>query len=291
MLEAVLFDWTNTLVEFTWDDELLAAGHRAPLGHDDPAFTGRYRKLVLGDTEHRPYAELLTELGVEDPDRCIELEHAAWRPAHQVLSSAQAMLVSLRRRGLKTGIVANSWPEPARLLRADVERYGLAGELDVQVWSEEVGARKPEPEIFIHALDRLGVDPVDALFVGDGLENDVQGAGDVGMTTAQALWFRADDTPGIEPDYLAFTPMDVLNPARACSAPVRSSTPTRRGATRTSAACRRCSTSRSTSTCCVRPRRASRASAPSVPCGGRCRCAAPRSSAPTRAASTKSSAA
>jgi HAD superfamily hydrolase (TIGR01549 family) len=218
MLEAVLFDWTNTLVEFTWDDELLAAGHRAALGRDDPEFTARYRTLVLGDEEHRPYAELLTELGVEDPDRFIELEHAAWRPAHQVLSSAQAMLVSLRRRGLKTGIVANSWPEPARLLRADVERYGLAGELDVQVWSGEVGARKPEPEIFIHALDRLGVDPVDALFVGDGLENDVQGAGDVGMTTAQALWFRADDTPGIEPDYLAFTPMDVLNAARRLAA-------------------------------------------------------------------------
>jgi FMN phosphatase YigB (HAD superfamily) len=218
MLEAVLFDWTNTLVEFTWDDELLAAGHRAALGRDDPAFTARYRKLVLGDTEHRPYAELLRELGVEDPDRFIRLEHEVWLPAHRVLGSAQAMLVSLRRRGLKTGLVANSWPEPARLLRADVERYGLAGELDVQVWSEEVGAHKPQPEIFLHALDRLGVDPVDALFVGDGLENDVQGAGDVGMTTAQALWFRADDTPGIEPDYMAFTPMDVLNAARRLAA-------------------------------------------------------------------------
>jgi HAD superfamily hydrolase (TIGR01549 family) len=218
MLEAVLFDWTNTLVEFTWDDELLAAGHRAALGRDDPQFTARYRKLVLGDTEHRPYAELLAELGVDDPDRFIDVEHETWRPAHQVLGAAQAMLVSLRRRGLKTGIVANSWPEPARLLRKDVELYGLARELDVQVWSEEVGARKPEPEIFLYALDRLGVDPIDALFVGDSLENDVQGAGDVGMTTAQALWFRADDTPEIEPDYLAFTPMDVLNAARRLAA-------------------------------------------------------------------------
>ena len=33
----------------------------------------------------------------------------------------------------------------------------------------------------------------------------------VGMTTVQALWFRADDTPGIEADFMAFTPMDVLN--------------------------------------------------------------------------------
>jgi FMN phosphatase YigB (HAD superfamily) len=47
--------------------------------------------------------------------------------------------------------------------------------------------------------------------VGDGLETDVQGAAGVGMITVQSLWFRADDTPGIEPDFLAFTPMDVLN--------------------------------------------------------------------------------
>jgi hypothetical protein len=34
------------------------------------------------------------------------------------------------------------------------------------------------------------------------------------MATVQALWFRADDTPGIEPDFMAFTPMDVLNAVR-----------------------------------------------------------------------------
>jgi putative hydrolase of the HAD superfamily len=214
VLEAVLFDWTNTLVEFTWDDELLAEGHRAALGRDDPGFTARYQKLVLGEVSHRPYAELLAELGVPDPDRFIDVEHDAWRSAHKVLSSAQALLVSLRARGLKTGVVANSWPEPARLLRADADAYGLAAELDVQVWSEEVGVRKPRPEIFLHAVDELGVDATDAMFVGDGLETDVQGAADVGMTTVQALWFRADDTPGIEPDFMAFTPMDVLNAAR-----------------------------------------------------------------------------
>jgi FMN phosphatase YigB (HAD superfamily) len=52
------------------------------------------------------------------------------------------------------------------------------------------------------------------MFVGDRLDTDVQGAGSLGMTTVQALWFRADDTPGIEPDFMAFTPMDVLNAVR-----------------------------------------------------------------------------
>jgi hypothetical protein len=39
------------------------------------------------------------------------------------------------------------------------------------------------------------------------------------MTTVQALWFRADDTRAeVEPDFLAFTPMDVLNVAHRLAA-------------------------------------------------------------------------
>jgi HAD superfamily hydrolase (TIGR01549 family) len=214
MIEAVLFDWNNTLVQFTWDDELLAAGHRAALGRDDPAFTARYRELMLGGAPQRPYAEVLAELGVEDPDAFVDAEHEVWRPAHAVLGSAQAMLESLRTRGIKTGLVANSWPDPARLLRKDVEAFGLGGLLDVLVFSEEVGVAKPQPEIFLRALEQLEVEPFAAMYVGDRLDTDVQGAAAVGMTTVQALWFSADDTPGIEPDFMAFTPMDVLNAVR-----------------------------------------------------------------------------
>ncbi|HEX7527416.1 MAG TPA: HAD-IA family hydrolase, partial [Gaiellaceae bacterium] len=109
----------------------------------------------------------------------------------------------------------NSWPEPARLLRADAERLGLAGLLDVLVFSDEVGVSKPDPEIFLRALEQIGVEPEHAMFVGDRLETDVQGAAKLGMTTVQALWFAADDTSvGIEPDFMAFTPMDVLNALR-----------------------------------------------------------------------------
>ena len=220
MIEAILFDWNNTLTQFTWDDELLAAGHVAGLaaaGSDlDPdAFTERYRTVVLnGATPDDDYGDLLRELGVENVDAFVDAEHVVWLPAHSVLASAQALLDSLRSRGIKTGLVANSWPDPARLLRADVEASGLAELLDVIVFAEELGVRKPQPEIFLHALDRLGVAPEHAMFVGDRLDTDVQGAAQVGMATVQALWFRADDTPGIEPDFMAFTPMDVLNAVR-----------------------------------------------------------------------------
>ena len=220
MIEAVLFDWNNTLIQFTWDDELLAAGHVAGLAAagstaEPVQFTERYRALVLnGATPDDDYGDLLRELGVENVDAFVDAEHAVWQPAHAVLASAQALLDSLRGRGIKTGLVANSWPDPARLLRADVEAAGLAELLDVIVFSEEVGFRKPQPEIFLHALEQLGVRPENAMFVGDRLDTDVQGAAQVGMATVQALWFRADDTPGIEPDFMAFTPMDVLNAVR-----------------------------------------------------------------------------
>jgi HAD superfamily hydrolase (TIGR01509 family) len=215
MVEAVLFDWTNTLVEFEWDDTRVEEGHRAALGRDDPEFTARWRELVLGDHGHRPYVQLLGELGVADPDAFIDAEHEVWRPAYAVVDSAEALLDALRARGVKTALVANAWPDPGRVLRADAAAFGFAERLDVMVFSEELGIRKPEPGIFLHAARELGIEPEAALFVGDDLVNDVQGAANVGMTTVQAMWFRADDSPEpIEPDFLAFTPMDVLNIVR-----------------------------------------------------------------------------
>jgi putative hydrolase of the HAD superfamily len=137
-----------------------------------------------------------------------------WRRAYRVLASAPALLESLRDRGLRTGLVANAWPDPARLLRADAAALGLAPLLDTMVFAEEVGARKPAPAPFLHACRELGVEPAAAVFVGDRLERDVQGAAAVGMTTVQAMWFRADDSGEIEPDFRAFTAMDVLNAVR-----------------------------------------------------------------------------
>lgn len=217
MLRAVLFDWVDTLVRFEWDDAKVAEAHRIALGRDDPEFTARWREVLLADRPpyHRPYADLLRELGVADADAFIDAEHEVWVAQHEVLASAQALLESLRARGLATGVVANAWPDPARVLRRDAQTFGLAERLDVLVYSDEVGARKPAPEIFLRACEELHVDPVDVLYVGDDLTKDVQGAAAVGMTTVQALWFRADDNPlAIEPDFMAFTPMDVLNVVR-----------------------------------------------------------------------------
>jgi putative hydrolase of the HAD superfamily len=100
------------------------------------------------------------------------------------------------------------------VLRADAEVLGLAAHLDAMVFSGDVGHRKPAPEIYLRACEELRVDPAQVVFVGDDLEQDVQGASRLGMTTVQALWFRAEEHRAIEPDFAAFTAVDVLNVVR-----------------------------------------------------------------------------
>jgi putative hydrolase of the HAD superfamily len=228
VIRAVLFDWGDTLMQWAWDDELLAEGHRAGLaaiGREDVAITEHFRERyqpllwVPGVVEELEYPglvrRLLGDFGIEvtdeELDRFLEAEHAAWGRARRLASTTQALLESLRRRDLKVGLVSNAF-DPPRLLQRDLEDAGVAQLLDAIVFSSEVGKRKPHAAIFERALEELDVDAEDAVFVGDRLYEDVRGAGELGMVTVQALWFRADENPeGREPDFMAFTQMDVLN--------------------------------------------------------------------------------
>jgi len=239
MLDAVLFDWGDTLMQFAYAPELVAAGNRAGLvaiGRDGlPAaedvterFRAAYEPLfwVPGTIEEIEYPglvrRLLADFGVEISDeelgRYLEAEHRAWDPARILAAHTHPLLESLRAQGLKLGLVSNAF-DPGWLLHRDLEQMGLAQRLDFSVFSSEVGTRKPHPAIFDRALEALGVQAGRALFVGDRLYEDIRGAAEVGMTTVQALWFRADEHPdGAEPDHQAFTQLDVLNIARRLAA-------------------------------------------------------------------------
>lgn len=235
MLEAVLFDWGDTLFHFAYDDELLEAGWAAGLAataRDDlpspeaaaAVFRERYLPLLVGSESPDEVAypwlvrELLGGFGIEpteeEVNRFLVAEHATWAPARQLGAHSHSLLDAIRERGLKVGLVSNAF-DPEWLLLEDLERMGLAERLDVAVFSSAVGKRKPHPLIFETALEALGVEPGNALFVGDRRYPDIGGAKGVGMTTMQAYWFYADaDERGPEPDYEGFTPMDVLSIVR-----------------------------------------------------------------------------
>lgn len=235
MLEAVLFDWGDTLMRWEWDDALVEDGHRAGLAaigrEPSDALSARFREAYLpllyaaGVLEEVEYPglvrQLLAENGIEvsdaELDAFLEAEHDAWERARSLGATTHALLESLRERGLKLGLVSNA-VDPPWLLHRDLERLGVAERLDAAVFSSEVGRRKPDPAIFERALELLGgIAPENVLFVGDRLATDVAGARALGMTTAQALWFYADEDIEPEADYQAFTQIDVLNIVRRLS--------------------------------------------------------------------------
>ena len=97
--------------------------------------------------------------------------------------------MALRRRELKLGLISvcseevpAAWPETE-----------LARLFDVETFSSDCGLMKPEPEIYLYTASALGVEPSECLFVGDGANDELAGAGRVGMTPV--LFLPSGKTP------------------------------------------------------------------------------------------------
>jgi putative hydrolase of the HAD superfamily len=104
-----------------------------------------------------------------------------WR---RPIPGAVDALRELAFRGVPIGVVSNASGQIEAMLR----RFGIcqvgagAGvEVTVIVDSHLVGVAKPDPRIFGHALDVLGVEPARVAYVGDSVINDVAGATAAGM--------------------------------------------------------------------------------------------------------------
>lgn len=230
MVRAVLFDWGGTLMDDHWSDEIWLEGNTAGIAalereelpdaetfsrylaeHEEELFgLGADDEIDVAEVMRRAFAHHGAELGDDDVRLFLQATQDVWSGYYELGASTHALLESLRNRGLKLALVSNT-ASPEWLLRPVLERQGLVERVDAVVLSSEVGKRKPHPEIFQRALSDVGAAPDEAIFVGDRLAADVAGAARVGMRTVQAMWFRADEVDGIEPDHQAFTPMDVLN--------------------------------------------------------------------------------
>jgi putative hydrolase of the HAD superfamily len=100
-----------------------------------------------------------------------------------VYDDAAPVLAALRR-SCRLGIVTNGAPA---LQREKLAASGLAKYFDAVVISGEVGAGKPDPRIFSHALSLLGARAAETALVGDSLERDVAGARGAGL---YAVWLN-----------------------------------------------------------------------------------------------------
>jgi putative hydrolase of the HAD superfamily len=208
MIRAVLFDWGGTLTPFHSVDMIdawqVAAEVLAPERADEVA-----EALLAAETEiwarttstlrSATTAEVLRNASAAvglPVDQALHndaitryLEH--WAPSTDARPDARRVLHALRDRDLRTGLLSNThWP--CHWHEEWLARDGLLDLLDARVYTSDLAHVKPHPEAFRELLDRVGVRPEEAVFVGDRLHDDVGGAAAVGMRT---VWIRNDAVP------------------------------------------------------------------------------------------------
>lgn len=103
----------------------------------------------------------------------------------------------LKERGIVLGLVSNL----NYSLNGYCDELGLTPYLDLALTSSEVGAEKPQPPIFLAALERAGASASEAIHVGDQYQSDVLGAINVGikplLLDRLGFWENINDCPRI----------------------------------------------------------------------------------------------
>jgi putative hydrolase of the HAD superfamily len=180
MRDALLVDFGGVLTTNVFDafaDFCRAEGLAPDTVRDrfmtDPAARELLEELEMGrigevEFELR-FAELL---GVEPADRLIDRLFAGMVPEEAMLDAVR----TARRAGIRTGLLSNSWGQHR------YERESFPELFDAVVISGEVGIRKPDPEIYALAAERLGREPERVVFVDD-LPGNLKPARAIGMAT------------------------------------------------------------------------------------------------------------
>jgi putative hydrolase of the HAD superfamily len=188
MLRAVLFDVDFTLARP--GPELGPEGYvRAGERHGLRLEPGRYeaaRDAALVDLRRHPELEHDNEIWFRFTERivrgmggdadsayacAVEITRAWERHENfELYDDVAGALAALRSAGLRIGLVSNS----ARDVREFARHHGL--EVDAGISSFHHGRTKPHASIFRAVLDLLGVEPAEAVMVGDSIADDIEGA-------------------------------------------------------------------------------------------------------------------
>jgi len=192
-IRGVLFDVGNTLCH---NDHAWIAGRLAEAGVDctprrvEAAEVLARRRLAAHiaarvrheDSWGQYFAWVFQDLDVPvdgipelvEACRTRHAEHGLFRVVRQ---GTVETLAQLRERGYRVGVVSNAEGNIAGLM----DEVGLAPHIEVVIDSAVVGVEKPDPSIWALALEPLGLDAAEAIYVGDVPAVDVEGARRAGL--------------------------------------------------------------------------------------------------------------
>jgi HAD superfamily hydrolase (TIGR01509 family) len=128
---------------------------------------------------------LVSRIELAWPGRSSEILPLFERPeAPRIFPGIAPLLDKLDRKGLLLAVVSS---RRLAALQRGLDASGLRSHFPVVIGLEDVTTPKPSPEGLILALERLGVPPAQAVFVGDS-DHDVEAGRRAGVTVWRAVW-------------------------------------------------------------------------------------------------------
>jgi len=226
---AVIFDWGGTLTPWHSVDleEQWRVFSRQVHAEEGQALSLAARILaaeeaawVRSRTEHSSsrLREILTEAGLGEDhlrrEAALTAYREFWAPHTFTDEQVRPLWEGLRERGVLVGVLSNTiWSRDYH--REVFERDGVLDLIDADVYSSELAWTKPHPEVFRAAAAALGVDPGQAVYVGDRLFEDIHGSQQAGM---RAIWVPHSEIPvsqqvsvEVTPDGVAHQLLDILD--------------------------------------------------------------------------------
>jgi len=176
------------------------------------SLTADHLTHAIGDERERMWHAALSSVGIHDrplATRCADAYVVARADVLALSPGALDVLIALRERGCKLGLVTNGF---AATHHDKIDRLGLRERMDAFFLADEVGMVKPDPALFAHACAVLGSEPARTAMVGDRYDRDIRGAHALGMFTVLIDVHRTPippDAPG--PDAVVRSIADVLD--------------------------------------------------------------------------------
>lgn len=142
-----------------------------------------YQQLIDEFNIHSvTWEELLQDYLDEFKHHCIGFPHI------------RVMLEKLKNNKIALGMITNGY---GQFQKDNIEALNIEKYFDVILISEWEGIKKPNPQIFRNALEKLNVEPSESLFIGDHPENDVRAAQNIGM---KGIWKKDSQWTDVEAD-------------------------------------------------------------------------------------------
>ena len=209
MIKVVFFDLDDTIVDTTRLAEMARRNaienmvrHGLPVDFDTA-----YNELLeliseYGSNFGRHFDYLLRRLDVPYDPKLVAAGVISYHNTKfaylRTVRGVRRLLLGLQKDGYRLGIITDGDPikQWEKILRLEIDAY-----FDEVFISDSLGVKKPHPKIFRKAVKKMGVEPENALMVGDRLYSDIYGAKRVGMWT---VWFRYGKYADRELEYLDY---------------------------------------------------------------------------------------